>query len=70
MCVPVQILEGQEAGPAFQVEHLVRILLSPGVDANQDQKVEAVVEAQKARRAEEVVRIEWVAGEGPPQGSS
>lgn len=34
------------------------------------QKVEEVAEARKARRVEEVVRIEWVVGEGPPQGSS
>lgn len=70
MCVLVKIHEGREAGPAFQVERLVRILLSLVVDANQDQKVEEVAEARKARRVEEVVRIEWVVGEGPPQGSS
>lgn len=70
MCVLVKIHEGREAGPAFQVERLVHILLSLVVDANQDQKVEEVAEARKARRVEEVVRIEWVVGEGPPQGSS
>lgn len=35
----VKILEDQEAGPVFPVvEHLVHILLSLSVDANQDLK--------------------------------
>lgn len=34
----VKILEGREAGPVFPVEHLVHILLSLAVDANQDLK--------------------------------
>lgn len=70
MCVLVQIHEGQEAGPSFQVERLVGILVSPGVDGNQDQKAEEVAEARKARRIEEVVHIECVVEEGPPKGSA
>lgn len=67
----VKILEDQEAGPVFLVvEHLVHILLSLVVDANQDQRVEEVAEVRKARRVEEVVRIGWVAGAGLPRGSS
>lgn len=34
------------------------------------QRAEEVAEAQKARRVEEVVRIEWAAVEGLPRGSS
>lgn len=70
MRVLLRILEGQEAGPVFLVEGLVHILLRLVVDANQDQRAEEVAEAQKARRVEEVVRIEWAAVEGLPRGSS
>lgn len=63
MCVLVQIPEDQKAGPAFQVERLVHILLSLLVDAYQDQ-MEAVVEARNVCRAEEVVHIERVVAEG------
>lgn len=70
MRVLLRILEGQEAGPVFLVERLVHILLRLVVDANQDQRAEEVAEAQKARRVEEVVRIEWAAVEGLPRGSS
>lgn len=69
MHVPVKILEDQETGPVFQVECLVRILLSLVVDVKQDQMVEEAAEARKARKVEGVVRSEWVVVEGRPRGS-
>lgn len=70
MCVPVKILEDQEAGPVFQVECLVHILLSLVADVKQDRTVEEGAEARKARTVEEVVHIEWAVAEGLPRGGS